>query len=68
MAYYMMMGIMRFGIVMLEDNGKTALANVFNSFWIILMYVYGFVFFTVMFLYGIRFLWAFVDNRKYRGL
>ena len=65
LAYFMMMGILRVGIVLLKDNGKTNLASVFNSLWVTLMIIFGFIFFIVMFLYGIRFVWAIVERRKW---
>jgi len=65
MAYYMVMGIMRIGITLLEDYGKQSLAYLFNTFWIIMMYVYGFLFFVVMFLFGVKFVWSIVEKRRY---
>jgi len=68
LAYFTVMGIMRFGITLLEENNKTEIAYVFNGLWIILMITFGFVFFIVMFLYGVKFLWALVERKKYKGL
>ncbi len=65
LAYLMMLGILRVGVVLLEDNGKQNLSNIFNSLWITLMIIYGFLFFIVMLVYGIRFLWGVVERKKY---
>lgn len=65
LAYFMMMGILRVGIELLKDNGKTGLANIFNSLWITLMVIFSFIFFIVMFMYGIRFLMGIVERKKW---
>jgi len=67
LAFYTVMALIRLGIELLRDTGKTGLGNVVNTLWVILVTTYGFLFFVIMFLYGLRFVWSIVERRRYGG-
>ena len=70
MAYLTVMAILRLGIILMRAASTIKVINlgeVLNDFWMVMMITYGLIFTIVMVLFGVRFIWSFVERKKYGG-